>query len=167
MEFRDATKDDVPAILPMLRAQYALHSGWDRAKFGVKAGFEAGYGRWLEQRAGDVRSVFLVAVVDDRGAGTGGRVVGFLIGTVEEELPLYEVREFGFVHDLWVDEGYRNEGVGRQLVTLAVEKFRAMGVTQVRCETAEANDAARGLFERCGFRPSVRVMVLDPETPQG
>lgn len=155
MEFRDATKDDVAAILPMLRAQYALHAGWDRAKFGVKAGFEAGYGRWLEQRASDPRSVFLVAEADD------GRVVSFLIGTVEAELPLYEVREFGFVHDLWVEPGYRNEGVGRQLVTLAVERFRLMGVTQVRCETAEANDAARGLFERCGFRPSVRVMVLE------
>ena len=37
---------------------------------------------------------------------------------------------------------------------LAIEKFRDMGVTQIRLETATANDAARGLFTSCGFRPS-------------
>src|SRR5688500_1559278 len=91
------------------------------------------------------RAVFLVADRAGRGA------VGFVMGLVEAEIPIYRLGEFGFIHDLWVEPEYRNEGVARQMVMLAVEKFRQMGVGQVRLDTAMPNEAARRLFEACRF----------------
>ena len=35
-------------------------------------------------------------------------LVGFLIATVEREIPIYRLHEFGFIHDLWVEPEYRN-----------------------------------------------------------
>jgi ribosomal protein S18 acetylase RimI-like enzyme len=113
------------------------------------------YRSWMTNRARDERSVFLVAHTDD------GRVVGFLIGTAEREIPIYRLREFGFIHDVWVEPEYRNEGVARQMTMLAIEKFRAMGMKQVRLDTAAANDVGRSLFRACGFRPSVTEMLLE------
>lgn len=150
---RDAAPDDVPAILPMVRAVCALHEAWDAEKYGFRDDPGALYDAWLRARCGDPRSVLLLA---ERAA----RPVAFLVGAVEREIPIYRLREYGFIHDLWVEPDYRHEGVGRQLTMLAVERFAAMGVTQVRLDTAAVNDAARALFASCGFRPCATEMLL-------
>jgi ribosomal protein S18 acetylase RimI-like enzyme len=155
MTIRPATAADVPAVLPMVAKICALHESWDSARYGFLPHVERMYSKWLTTRATDPESVFLVADRDDH-----GQLVAFLIGTLDNGIPIYHVTRFGFIHDLWVEPDYRNEGTGRQMTMLAIERFRAMGVTQVRLETATANDAARALFQRCGFRVSSIEMLL-------
>ena len=155
MEIRPATPEDVPAVLPMVRKVCAFHEALDPAKYGFRGDPGRLYDRWLVKRANDPRAVFLVAEAEP------GRLVAFLVGTVEEEIPVYRLKAFGFIHDLWVEEKYRNEGVARQMVTLAVERFREIGVKQVRLDTAHANEPARGLFTACGFRPSIVEMLIE------
>jgi ribosomal protein S18 acetylase RimI-like enzyme len=155
MDIRPATADDVPAVLPMVNAIAALHERWDPAKFGYLPNPASMYRGWLSARAEDDRSVFLVA---DRGEG---KLAGFLIATVERELPIYRLAQFGFIHDIWVDPDYRHESVGRRLVLTAIERFRQLGMKQVRCDTAAANDPARGLMKSCGMRPSVVEMLVE------
>ena len=91
------------------------------------------------------------------------KLVGFIVATVEKEIPIYRLDEFGFVHDLWVEPDYRNEGIARQMTMLLIERFREIGVKQIRCDTAAPNDAARKLFTSCGFRASVTEMLLELE----
>ena len=158
MEIRPATPHDVPAVLPMVAKICAFHEALDPAKYGFRPHPERMYDRWLVARSKDPRSVFLVA---DAGRDGRANLAGFLIGTVEDEIAVYRLKEFGFIHDVWVEEKYRNEGVARQLVTLAVERFTAIGVKQVRCDTASANDPARNLFAACGFRPSIVEMLIE------
>ncbi len=141
-------------MLPMVAKIAALHKGWDAAKFGYKDRPELMYKGWLSSRCDDPRSVFLVA-------DQNGTAVGFLVGTVETEIPIYQLKEFGFIHDIWVEADYRNEGIGRQLVMLAIEKFREMGVKQVRGDTAAANEPARNLLKSCGLRPSTTEMLIE------
>jgi ribosomal protein S18 acetylase RimI-like enzyme len=154
MEIRPATVADIPAVLPMVGKICALHEQWDAAKYGFLENPQERYRRWLSTRVDDARSVFLVADRD-------GAIVAFLVGTAESEIPIYRLREFGFIHDLWVEEKYRHEGVARQMVMLAIERFGAMGMKQVRLDTAAANDPARALFATCGFRPSTIEMLLE------
>jgi ribosomal protein S18 acetylase RimI-like enzyme len=153
MDFRSAQAADVPAVLPMVTKICALHEEWDPDKYGFLPEPQERYRRWLTARADDPRAVFLVAEHDSK-------IVAFLIGTVEAEIPIYRLKEFGFIHDLWVEPEYRHEGVARQLVMLAVEKFEAIGVPQIRLDTAAANEAARKLFASCGFRISTIEMLL-------
>lgn len=160
MEIRPATPADVPAVLPMVRRVCAFHEQLDPAKYSFRDDPGRLYRDWLARRATDPRGVFLVA---DRG-DEQRKLVGFLVGSVEDEIPIYRVTEFGFIHDLWVEADYRHEGLARQMVTLAVERFRAIGVTQVRLDVAAGNAPARALFERCGFRPSVTEMLIEVES---
>jgi ribosomal protein S18 acetylase RimI-like enzyme len=154
MDVRPATTDDVEAVLPMVDKIAAMHKEMDLAKYNYFDDVGGMYRGWLADRAEDARSVFLVA-------DAGRQLAGFLIGTVNQEIPIYHLEEYGFIHDLWVEEDYRHEGVARQLVTLALERFKAIGVAQVRCDTASANTVARSLFERCGFRPSTVEMLVE------
>jgi ribosomal protein S18 acetylase RimI-like enzyme len=144
----------VPAVLPMVERISSLHETWDPAKYGKLPGITERYRGWLTTQTTSPTSVFLVAERE-------GRLVAFLIGTTEREIPIYRIDRYGFIHDLWVDESYRNEGIARQLVMLAVEKFADNGVKQVRLETANANDVARKLFESCGFRVSAVSMLRE------
>jgi ribosomal protein S18 acetylase RimI-like enzyme len=132
-----------------------LHESWDVAKYPYLPHVAEMYRGWLASRATDARAVFLVA---EREAG---KIVGFLVGTVEREIPIYRVEEFGFIHDVWVDPDYRHEGVGRQMTMLAIERFKEIGVKQIRLDTAAKNDAARKLFASCGFRTSVVEMLIE------
>jgi len=160
MEIRSATVQDVPGVLPMVAKTCALHESWDPAKYGFLEKPAERYSRWLTARATDPRSVFLVADAPASPASPAA-LAGFLIGTVEQEIPIYRIKEFAFLHDLWVEEAYRHEGIARQMVMLAIERFRELGVKQVRLDTAAANEAARGLFKSCGFRPSCVEMLLE------
>jgi ribosomal protein S18 acetylase RimI-like enzyme len=154
MTIRRATADDVPSVLPMVGKLAALHESWEPAKYAYKPNVQEMYRSWMRSRAIDSRSVFLVAERE-------GRVVGFLVATVEREIPSYRLDEYGFIHDVWVEPEYRNEGVARQMTMLAIEKFREIGVKQIRLDTAGPNEAARGLFASCGFRPSTTEMLLE------
>ena len=156
MEIRPAKAEDVPAVLPMVEKLCRLHESWDAAKYSFLPNIAQMYDQWLRERATHRRSVFLVAETL-----SPKKIVGFLIGSVEREIPIYRLKEYGFLHDLWVEPEYRHEGAARQMVMLAVEKFKEMGVEQVRLDTAAKNEAARRLFEACGFRESVREMLME------
>lgn len=160
MEIRPAKPSDVRHILPMVQALADLHEQWDPQRFDYIPDVGRRYERWLNQRAVDDRSVFLVV---ERPPDTSGdaALIGFVVATVEATIPVYRMKETGFVHDLWVDERYRHEGIGRNLVMRLIERFVEIGVSQIRLETAVANEPARQLFEACGFRTSAIEMLLD------
>jgi ribosomal protein S18 acetylase RimI-like enzyme len=103
----------------------------------------------------------LTPALSPRGEREIGTIVGFAVATTEASIPIYRVEQFGFLHDLWVEQEYRHEGVARQMMMLVIERFKQMGVRQVRLETAAANEAARALFGSCGFRVATIEMMLE------
>lgn len=166
MLIRAATADDVPAILPMVRAICALHEARDPERFRVLPDVVDRYARWLPERARDPRSVLIVAQRNESDVGPApgaladsGALAGFVVGTVEPEIPIFWVPECGWIHDLWVEPAARRRGVGKLLAQAATDRFRDIGVKQVRLHTGAFNDAARAMFTECGFRVSVVEML--------
>lgn len=160
---RAATVADVESVLPMVARVVALHEEWDAARYRALGDVVERYRLWLPERARDARSVFLVA---SAAGGAGERVVGFLVAGVEGNIPIYEVVEFGFIHDMWVEPEWRCRGVAGALVREAVARFGGMGVKQVRLETAAGNEGARRVFAEAGFRVTAVEMAVevDPNT---
>lgn len=159
MTIRPATILDVPLVMPMIVKQYALHTAWDAAKFAPADDLHLTYGHWLAQRLADPTSVFLVA---DRNADPDQpHPVGFILATTEREIPIYKTKQYGFIHDLWVDDGYRHEGLGKQLAIRCLEELKLRGIRQVRLDTAQPNEAARKLFGSLGFRPACVQMLME------
>lgn len=183
MRIRPANAGDVPAVLPMVRALCDLHEQHDPVRFQVRPDVLERYAKWLPERAADGRSVFLVAEREGAiGAGEGAAkegtarsgantteaaaaggqgLVGFLVGTIEPEVPIFWLPECGWVHDVWVDPAARGAGIGRGLVHAAAARFAALGVKQVRLHTGVFNEAARKVFAGTGFRPCVVEMLRE------
>jgi ribosomal protein S18 acetylase RimI-like enzyme len=145
----------------MVRAICDMHARMDPDRYGFLPDVVDRYERWLPQRAADPRSVFLVAEADPAPDLTDApaAIVGFLVASVEKNIPIYTLSEFGFIHDVWVDPAHRARGHASSLVDDALARFRAMGITQVRLETAAANDSARRLFASRGFRTGTIDML--------
>lgn len=154
MEIRAARVDDVEQVLPLVAKIAALHESWDRARFAARGDVATMYRSWLRRRCEDEESVFLVADRD-------GVIVAFLVATIESNIPIYRLSRYGWLHDLYVEETYRNEGVGRSMTMLMLERFKTMGVEQIRIETAANNEVARAMFAQCGFRTSSIEMLCE------
>lgn len=151
---RSATADDVPAVLPLVRALCDLHAANDPERFAVRADVIDRYSRWLPERDRDPRSVFLVAEAE----GLPG-FVGFVVCTIEPEVPIFWIPECGWVHDLYVIPEARRRGVARALLREVIRRYAAMGVQQLRLHTGVFNDSARAAFAAEGFRPCVVEML--------
>lgn len=154
MEIRSANQSDIPGILPMIAKVCALHQSWDSAKYGFLPHPERSYKKWLSNLVNDPQDLCLVAE-------EANQFVAFLIATVEREIPIYTLKNYAFVHDLWVEPEFRHAGIARQIVERTIAHFTQLGILQIRLDTAMANDAARKLFENCGFRVSTIELLIE------
>lgn len=151
---RPATAADVPAVLPMVQAVCDFHRTLEPARYDFLPDIVDRYKSWLPKRAADPNSVFFVAQENDSTA-----LLGFIVGEVLDEIPIFTIKRYGFIHDLWTEPAARRRGVGRALVEAALARFATMDITQVRGDTAAANDAARALITSLGFTPTTVQML--------
>lgn len=154
---RPATAADVPAVLPLVRGICDLHAARDPDRFVVVDDILARYAAWLPERAADPASVFFVA--EAPGPDRAPTVVGYCVGTCEPAAPIFWVPACGWIHDVFVLPDRRRQGLARALVRAAEDRFRALGVTQIRLHTGAFNDHARAAFAAQGYRPSVVEML--------
>lgn len=163
MIIRPATPSDVPAVLPMVAKICALHETWDAAKYGFLPNPALRYERWLIKLTNSDRAIFIVADPETNDNSKMLILAGFLVATIEREIPIYRLKEYGFIHDLWVEPEYRHAGIAKKMVKQTIELFSQMGVKQIRLDTAVQNEAARHLFSSCGFRTSTIEMLVELE----
>lgn len=57
-----------------------------------------------------------------------------------------------YLAELYVAPGHRGRGIGRALLTAAIEQARSRGATYMDLGTSEDDVAARHLYEALGFR---------------
>ncbi|MGH9495016.1 MAG: GNAT family N-acetyltransferase [Candidatus Sulfotelmatobacter sp.] len=88
------------------------------------------------------------------GAFDGGRLVG-MAGFFRERGP--KVRHKGRVWGVYLDSGWRGQGIGRRLLETVIEHGAAMqGIEQVLIAVASTQTAAANLYRSLGF---VRIGV--------
>ncbi len=152
---RPAEDRDVEAIGRLGAALVRQHHAYDPERFmAPRPDAAAGYGRFLQTQIGAEDAVVLVA---DR----AGDVIGYVYARLEP-LSWMELRgPAGFVHDVVVAEHARGTGLGTRLLEAAAAWLEERGAPRIMLWTAERNPAARRLFERLGFRPTMVEMTRE------
>jgi ribosomal protein S18 acetylase RimI-like enzyme len=154
VSIRPGRAEDVAAVLPLVAKTIAFHEQLDELRFGAVPNAHLRYEGWFKRLLEGGEGVFLVAE-------EGGAIVGFLMGAVQQEYGMYRTGRYGMIHDLWVEPDQRRKGLGRGMVTAALDYFREQGLKQARLDSAFKNKAAQALFASCGFRPSVTEMLAE------
>lgn len=153
---RPARPEDAPALGRMGAALARQHHEFDPARFMLPEDLESGYRWWLRRESKAAEAVVLVAELD-------GAVVGYAYGRTEER-DWNALRDAcGVVHDVWVEDSARGNGVGTLLLEEMVQRLKALGVPRVVLMTASRNEAAQRLFTRLGWRPTMVEMTREVE----
>lgn len=151
---RPATYADVDALGRYGAALMRQHHASDPRRFIQTEHPEAGYGRFLVSQVGKDDTAVLVADRD-------GEVLGYVFCSLEP-LSWRDLRgPCGFVHDIYVDQSVRRQGVGSELLRAAIAWIRAHGTRQIVLWSKSGNARAQQLFAHLGFRPTMIEMTLD------
>lgn len=90
----------------------------------------------------------------------------FLLGSVDRDSPAAAVCQLRYrysvwvaaddcwLEDLFVSEAARRHGLGRAVVTAAIDRAAERGAGRIELDTKEWNAAARALYESLGFSNS-------------
>ena len=84
-------------------------------------------------------------------ATTGSSIVGFIMAGYDGHR--------GWLYQLAVDPGERRQGVGRQLVDVAVAALARLGCRKVNLQVRQGNDSAIKLYEQSGFTAESRISM--------
>ena len=77
------------------------------------------------------------------------KVVGFISFTTRKTI-LHSGLS-GLIDELIVSQNNRGKGIGKKLISAAVEKCKHLGCCEVEVSTEFANTKARGFYKTCGF----------------
>lgn len=133
-----------------------MHHDLDPQRFLHLPSPEAGYGRYL---GGELRSDDVVLMVAERTADA--TVVGYAYARLEPRSYNELLEACGKLHDVYVDEQARGQGVGEQLVREVLRRLTEKGALRVVLMTALQNEAAQRLFKRLGFRTTMLEMTRE------
>jgi ribosomal protein S18 acetylase RimI-like enzyme len=151
---RPLRAEDLPHAARLAAKLVRLHHSLDAQRFMYLEPLEPGYARFLGAEMTDSNAVVLVAERE-------GAIVGYAYGRKEgrDWMALRDV--CGMIHDIWVEEEARGEGIGAKLVEAMIARLEALKVPRVVLSTAWQNAPAQELFAKLGFRPTMIEMTRE------
>lgn len=150
---RRAVPRDVRVLAGLWREMMEFHRKLDPAfEFGPAAqtGIEKHLSETIRSTGG---RVFV--------ASAGGRMIGYILGEIQERKPIYPLGRYGFISDLSVTSAWRRRGVGRALVNTLMAWFHEHGVTAIELFILENNDVSTAFWQSVGFRHYLRLLRHD------
>ena len=158
---RVAEPRDLPAIAQLAGHLVRQHYGFDAQRFMLIPNVEAGYARFFGGELSNPSTIILAAEL-------AGNVVGYAYARLEERDWNALLDAHGALHDIFVTESARRQGVARRLVEAVRERLREKGAPRVVLHTASKNHAARAFFAALGFRETMIELTseLGPESPR-
>jgi ribosomal protein S18 acetylase RimI-like enzyme len=153
---RDARHEDLPAIGQLAGRLVRMHHDYDPARWMLVEGVEAGYARYFASQLGSPSTIILVAENE-----ATGEIVGYTYAGLEER-NWADLRDAcGRLHDIFITERARRQGLARSMLLECLRRLTALGVPLAVTTTAWQNETSQGLLRSIGFRPAVVELVKD------
>jgi GNAT superfamily N-acetyltransferase len=150
---RRAREGDERKVAEFAIKLFDQHVEYDPQRFSTFANVD-GAAKFYRSRFETPDSAVFVAEVENE-------VVGFAY--VERDLLNYAelLKNGAWLHDIYVQERARAEGVGKELIKAAAEAAKQMGAEKMLLSVAAKNTAAQQVFGKAGFRPTMVEMTLN------
>lgn len=154
VQVRPMEQGDLEPVGTLAEALVKLHHSYDSTRFFLEAGIADGYRAYFKRELGKPGVVLLVATL-------GTEIAGYVYGSLEKRDWAKLLDAHGAIHDIYVSETARRQGVAQALMRAAVETFSKLGATQIVLSTAVLNTQGLALFKSLGFRPTMLELTLD------
>lgn len=138
INFRAATREDLPEIVRMLADDFL---GAQRERY--EDPLPESYIKAFAEIAADKNNELIVAELD-------GEIVGALQLTLTPSIS-FQGGKRATVESVRVDEKYRGQGIGKQLMEFAIARARAAGCVSMQLTTNMDRADAHRFYEKLGF----------------
>ncbi len=141
MKIKPITRDEISSIKTLWENLNAHH-------LSRSTQFKDHYSKFtFEKRMGDLkkRDRLIAYVAEDN-----GKNVGYCIATIDGLI--------GEIDSLFVNESHRGKGVGKKLISLALEWLEGQECESIKVSIAEGNENVLEFYRRFGFAERLIVM---------
>jgi ribosomal protein S18 acetylase RimI-like enzyme len=155
---RKCTVEDLPQVVPIYEEFVAYHAKVD-SYFRKVAEHGAMFEAWMQAQidAPDARVLVAEATVEKNGRP---QLVGYGLGRLEENPPVYPDPRHGYVANIGVAESWQRNGVGELLFEELRRWFLEQGVRRVELFAALGNPKSTRFWRKMGFKPFTERMYL-------
>jgi GNAT superfamily N-acetyltransferase len=79
-----------------------------------------------------------------------GKIIGFVTGSISDTLPFKTYRKHGFIENVFIEEEYRNRGIGKRLIKRLVDIYHSCGINRIHTDS-EDRPELRQFYKSIGF----------------
>jgi ribosomal protein S18 acetylase RimI-like enzyme len=151
---RPAQAADLPGIAALAAELVRQHHEFDAQRFMLIPNVAAGYARFFGGELSNPETLILAAERDSS-------IVGYAYARLEPRDWNALLDACGALHDIYVAEAARRQGVARRLVEAVREALHAKGAPRLVLHTASKNQGARAFFAALGFRETMVELTAE------
>lgn len=159
IRLREAKLDDLDVVFGLVDEVQSIHVEAEPAFFHPLEKGDA-FEAWFKGLLADPNQHLILAYAGDLAVG----FLQYYMGLRPKSIFRAECR-LAYVNALVVAEAHRGTGCGSLLLEHVKQEARRAGVEQLGIDFWSFNAAARGCFEKAGFRVKRETMWLDPQHP--
>lgn len=153
-EIRQAVADDGEELLELWHGFTDHLSQYDK-RYRHKEDADERWLRYFENQLIDSKYGIVIVAEDEE----TGELIGALEARVMGNHPIFRLKNHGYINGHYVEEDYRNQGIGRALLDRAHDWFAGPPheVDFYRIDVMEGDDEAAEHYAKLGFEPVEHV----------
>ena len=152
---RPALPPDLPAVIALWRQLQDINASFD-ARLTLGEGAADWFIGYLGDQLDNPNMAVLVAEHEKM-------IVGYTFGQIMRR-PTLASGDCGYVADVCVEEGWRGQGIGRQLYQRLRVWFQANSIMAIEVQVVRANPASQAFWRKMGYSEFLRTLRVDMDT---
>ena len=153
MVIRQAKKEDIGQISDLEQKLLDYHKKFDEPVYATSIESRSSFSNWLSKRIEDENFISFVFTVNNK-------IFGYITGWIDERPPIYEIRKFGYLSNIFVDEKYRSgTGAAEDLAYRLFDWFKQKGIKYVKTSCDERNNTGLNFFYSLQFKNYSKTML--------
>lgn len=78
-------------------------------------------------------------------------IAGYSLGFIKNEIPIFQMKRYGYISDLYVTREFRGRGISTKLMNSMLAWFRDRGLEYASIGFYADNNEARDIYKKWGF----------------
>lgn len=148
---REATTKDIPAIVDMWEEFMQNHDETlikenTQLKFYLSKNKNAAqnYKKFVQKHIKSKNGIVYMAEVN-------GKIAGFTLMFIKDEIPIFKIKKIGFGSDLYVKKEFRRMNISSKLTAQAIKWLKKKEIKCVSLTLYNDNKLAHSIYKKWGF----------------
>ena len=86
--------------------------------------------------------------------------IGYCLGRIRKNIPIFSLKKYGYVDDLYVEKEYRGKGLGQKLLNEAKRFFKSKKLKFMELKSNHNNYKSIKFYKKYGFKEYAKIMRI-------